>query len=132
MRCLPCVEHNLPAGTNRLTSNDVILRVCKYMNIEPHEVLKKSRYQHIVVVRMMIAYLLKRDRYLNMSLKSIGYAIGKRDHSTAIHAINRIQNDIELYPEFRELIYDCFMYVYGSDAYFPEPYKKKIEFREAV
>jgi chromosomal replication initiation ATPase DnaA len=102
------------------------------MHIPVSDVLKKDRHQSVVHIRMMIAYLLKRDRYLNMSLKSIGFTIGKRDHSTVIHAIKRIEADMDCYPEFRELLYDCFMYVYGSDSYFPENYKKKLVIREAV
>lgn len=132
MKCLPCIEHNLPSGTNRLKTNDVVLKVCEFMNTDVKDVLNKDRHNHVVRIRMMIAYLLKRDRYLNLSLKSIGYTIGKRDHTTVIHAIKRIEYDLDCYPEFRDILYDCFMYVYGSDAYFPEPYKKKIEFREAV
>ena len=127
MKCLPCLEHNLPEGTKRLKSTDVLLQVCDYMNLEITEVLKRSRKQHLVNVRMIATYLLRRDRYLNLSLKSIAFCIGMRDHSTIIHSIKKVEGEMEVYPEFRNLVYNIFLYVYGSDSYYPEHLKKKIK-----
>jgi hypothetical protein len=88
--------------------------------------MDKTRKKEYVKTRYIMAYLLEKDYYLNMSLTSIAYAIGKRDHTTIIHGLKVMENELELYEEFRELLRDVFVFVYGSDSYFPKKYKKKL------
>ena len=119
-----------PEGTERLKSNDIILRVCDYFGHPIEFVMQKTRKQEYVKTRYMIAYILAQDFYLNMSLTSIAFAIGKRDHTTIIHGLKVMENELELYQEFRELVRDVFVYVYGSDSYYPQRYKKLIKVSE--
>ena len=115
-----------PEGTERLKSNDIILRICDYFGHPVDFVMDKTRKKEYVKTRYIMAYLLEKDYYLNMSLTSIAYAIGKRDHTTIIHGLKVMENELELYEEFRELLRDVFVFVYGSDSYFPKKYKKKL------
>jgi len=115
-----------PEGTERLKSNDIILRICDYFGHPVDFVMGKTRKKEYVKTRYIMAYLLAQDYYLNMSLTSIAYAIGKRDHTTIIHGLKVMENELELYEEFRELLRDVFVFVYGSDSYFPKKYKKKL------
>jgi chromosomal replication initiation ATPase DnaA len=92
--------------------------------------MERTRKKEYVKTRYVIAYLLAQDFYLNMSLTSIAFAIGKRDHTTIIHGLKVMENELELYEEFRELVRDVFVYVYGSDSYFPQRYKKLIKVNE--
>jgi chromosomal replication initiator protein len=46
--------------------------------------------QKIVFPRQVLMYLLK--RHTEMSLQEIGSFLGGRDHSTALHSINKIEN----------------------------------------
>jgi chromosomal replication initiator protein len=119
-----------PEGTERLKSNDIILRVCDYFGHPIEFVMERTRKQEYVKTRYVIAYLLAQDFYLNMSLTSIAFSIGKRDHTTIIHGLKVMENELELYEEFRELVKDVFVYVYGSDSYFPQRYKKLIKVKE--
>ena len=119
-----------PAGTERLKSNDIILRVCDYFGHPIEFVMERTRKKEYVKTRYVIAYLLAQDFYLNMSLTSIAFAIGKRDHTTIIHGLKVMENELELYEELRELVRDVFVYVYGSDSYFPQRYKKLIKVSE--
>ena len=119
-----------PEGTERLKSNDIILRVCDYFGHPIEFVMKRTRKKEYVKTRYVIAYLLAQDFYLNMSLTSIAFAIGKRDHTTIIHGLKVMENELELYQEFRELVRDVFVYVYGSDSYYPQRYKKLIKVSE--
>lgn len=116
-----------PEGTERLKSNDIILRVCDYFGHPVEFVMDKSRKKEYVKTRYIMAYLLAQDYYLNMSLTSIAFAIGKRDHTTIIHGLKVMENELEMYEEFRELMRDVFVFVYGSDSYFPKQYKKMIK-----
>lgn len=51
----------------------------------------KTRKREIVVARQVAMYFAK--QYTNLSLKSIGYHFGNRDHSTVIHALTSV-NDL--------------------------------------
>jgi chromosomal replication initiator protein len=88
-----------------------------------NEVLSKNRYRQLVQARYIIAFVLKRDRYLNLSLNNIAFCIGNRDHSTIVHSLKTIENEMDIYEDFRQLMYDIFFYLYGSDIYFPDKYK---------
>lgn len=116
-----------PPGTERMKSNDIIMRVCDYFGHPIEFVMDKSRKKEYVKTRYIMAYVMAQDYYLNMSLTSIAFAIGKRDHTTIIHGLKVMENELELYDEFRELMRDVFVYVYGSDSYFPKKYKKMMK-----
>lgn len=116
-----------PTGTERLKSNDIILRVCDFFGHPIEFVMHKTRKQEYVKTRYIIAYILAHDFYLNMSMTSIAFAIGKRDHTSIIHALKVMENELEMYEELREMLRDVFVYVYGSDAYLPKRYKKLLK-----
>jgi chromosomal replication initiator protein len=40
----------------------------------------------------------------NLSLSSIGDSLGKRDHSTIMHGIEKVDNDIKQYEDIRRTI----------------------------
>jgi hypothetical protein len=60
-------------------------------------------------------------------MTSIAFSIGKRDHSTIVYAVKKVRDDMEVYEPILELVYDVFVFVYGSDAYFPKDLKKLIK-----
>lgn len=127
MRFYRYFRENPPPGTERMKSNDIIQRVCDFFGHPIEFVMQRTRKQEYVKTRYIIAYILAQDRYLHMSLVSIAYAIGKRDHTTIIHGLKQIANELELYEDFREIMHDIFVYVYGSDAYFPDEYRNLLK-----
>ncbi len=62
----------------------------KHFNINPENLLGKTRKKDIVIARQMAMYLSK--KYTNLSLKSIGEYYGKKHHTTVLHAIESIEN----------------------------------------
>lgn len=68
--------------------------VCKYFGITEEEIKGKSRTRNIVLARQIAMYLCK--EYTELSLKAIGFHFGGRDHSTVIHAIQTISEQIEI------------------------------------
>lgn len=72
--------------------------VSEYFNV-PTDLLKaKTRKREIVVARQVAMYLAK--EYTNMSLKSIGFHFGGRDHSTVIHAITTVNDMMDTDKRF--------------------------------
>lgn len=75
-------------------SPDLILNtVCEYYGVKIKEVKGKSRKAKFVLPRQIIMYFLKKQ--LNVPLIQIGDYIGNRDHTTVMHAVEKIENLVE-------------------------------------
>lgn len=72
---------------------DVISTTCKYFNISSAEIVGKKKTKNIVYPRMIAIYLI--TEMLDMPLVSIGEIFGGRDHTTIIHARNKISEDVK-------------------------------------
>lgn len=116
--CNLCTQHPLDNPTKRLNSNQILDAVCKFYAISPSLICGKLRYKSIVEARMVAAYLLRKDTYLNLSLKHIGMILGNKDHTTIMHAIKQIDNFIDVEPEFKKKVRDIFLEAYGTTIYF--------------
>ncbi len=75
------------------SSKKVIEIVSNYYNIPVKDVIGKSRKKELVRPRQVIMYLLREE--IGTSYPSIGEELGGRDHTTAIHAYNKIKKEIE-------------------------------------
>jgi chromosomal replication initiator protein len=87
-----------------LTSKKVLKKVAEYFDITLEKLTGSSRKKELVVPRQICMFLMRQE--LNASYPNIGSELGGRDHTTAIHAFNKIaeeaktneklKNDIEL------------------------------------
>ena len=75
-----------------ITINDVIKTVSKFYNINEQELYEKTRKKEIVKPRQIVMYLLRED--FNTSYPYIGQKLGGRDHTTVIHAYEKIKKDL--------------------------------------
>ena len=74
---------------------DLILNVvCEHYNIEPKLILSNKKTKDISLVRQIIMYLC-REYFDDMSLKSIAEFVGKKDHTTVMHGIKKIEDDMD-------------------------------------
>ncbi len=71
--------------------------VADYFGITVADLKSKSRKREAVHPRQVAMYLAKEKT--DLSLKSIGYHFGGRDHSTVIHAIQTLSEEILKNPE---------------------------------
>lgn len=72
---------------------DVIKIIAEYYNIEEKFLYEKTRRKEVVKPRQIIMYILRED--FNTSYPFIGQKLGGRDHTTVIHAYEKIKNDIK-------------------------------------
>lgn len=72
---------------------DVMKIVSDYYNIEEKSLYEKTRRKEVVKPRQVIMYLLRED--FNTSYPYIGQKLGGRDHTTVIHAYEKIKSDIK-------------------------------------
>jgi len=98
----------------RKTSPQVILKtVADFFNIPAADLTKRSRKKEVVKPRQIAMYLLREE--IKLSFPEIGQKLGGRDHSTVIHACEKIKReesvDESLKNELvmiRQRIYDSF------------------------
>jgi len=76
------------------TLKNIIKAVAEFYDVSEKELFERSRKKEIVKPRQVIMYLLREE--LKSSFPFIGLKIGGRDHTTAIHACEKIKKEIEL------------------------------------
>jgi chromosomal replication initiator protein len=70
----------------------VITKIAEFYNIDEASMYAKTRRREIVKPRQIIMYILREDFHL--SYPAIGSVFGGRDHTTVIHACEKIRGDI--------------------------------------
>ncbi|MBJ7602651.1 MAG: chromosomal replication initiator protein DnaA [Candidatus Dormibacteraeota bacterium] len=84
----------IPAGLRRPLSIDRIQQVVAgYYELSVEDMKGKRRDKHIVLPRQVAMYLVREET--PSSLPQIGQAFGGRDHTTALHSIDKIANEIK-------------------------------------
>jgi chromosomal replication initiator protein len=86
--------------------------VCQYFDIPPADLLGKSRKRELVVPRQIIMYLLREEG--GVSYPAIGQQIGERDHTTAIHACEKIKLAIETDERIRHDVLTLRQQIYST------------------
>jgi len=85
-----------------ITVNDVIRVVADFFEVPTSDMTNRSRKQEVVEPRQVAMYLM-RD-ILKISYPHIGEKLGKRDHTTAIHACEKIKREIGQNPGLNQKI----------------------------
>jgi len=86
------------------TADVIIEEVCKFYNIEPEQLRGQGRTKDITMARHISMYLIR--SMTSLALKEIGREFDNRDHSTVLHAIERIEKQIKTQPELAEIVKD--------------------------
>lgn len=93
------VRHSRP---QHLTSKQIIDRTSKHFQLSPEEMCSIKRDRHIVVPRQIAMYLLRSE--LHLSFPKIAGELGRKDHTTAIHSVEKIEKAIKLDFVIREQV----------------------------
>ena len=76
-------------AVQRITLKQILSYICEKQDVSKTKVIGKGRSQEIALSRQIIMFLSR--ELTNLSLKKIGIELGKRDHSTVIHACKIIE-----------------------------------------
>ena len=72
---------------------NVTRAVSAHFKIPAGDLVGSSRKADIILARQVLIYLLRKD--LGLPLVRIGMLVGGRDHSTIIHSVEKLENQIE-------------------------------------
>ena len=88
---------------NREITPDLIIRtVAEQFHIQPSDITGNKRSSEIVIPRQVVMYLCR--TLIDIPLKSIGTYVGKRDHSTVIHGIKKIEDEMASSENLRNTV----------------------------
>ena len=72
-----------------ITIEKIINHVCKFYSLQTDDLIGKKRPKNIVLPRQIAMYLCR--KMTDASLPKIGLSFGGRDHTTVIHAYEKIE-----------------------------------------
>jgi len=88
--------------TKEINPTVIIKTVSRYFDINPDHILGKKRSRDISYPRQIAMYLCR--ELTDLSLPKIGQAFGGRDHTTVLHAYEKIIEEIEKNAETRRAV----------------------------
>ncbi|MFZ1257947.1 MAG: chromosomal replication initiator protein DnaA [Candidatus Saccharimonas sp.] len=93
------VRHSRP---QHITPKQIIDKTARHFQIDIKEICGSKRDKHIVVPRQVAMYLLRSE--LHLSFPRIANELGRKDHTTAIHSVEKIEKSIKLDFLIREQV----------------------------
>jgi chromosomal replication initiator protein len=84
---------NLPPEERRITIQHILDAIVKYYGVKISDLQGKKRNKSIAFPRQVCMFLAR--RHTRFSLEEIGGYFGNRDHTTVLHAVRSIDEDIK-------------------------------------
>ncbi|MDD5617597.1 MAG: chromosomal replication initiator protein DnaA [Candidatus Omnitrophica bacterium] len=89
-------------STQTINIDTIQKKVAVFYNLTTNDMKTKKRNKNIVLARQIAMYLTR--ELTSLSLPEIGLSFGGKDHTTVLHAYNKIKSNIEKDGKFKELI----------------------------
>lgn len=99
------VSSLLSSGKTRpkhLSSKQVIERISKHFQIPIEDLLGPKRDKDVVIPRQVAMYMLRNE--LHLSFPKIARELGRKDHTTAIHSVEKIEQELNFDSNMRQHI----------------------------
>jgi chromosomal replication initiator protein len=87
-------------GKKSATAKQIIDTVSGYYDVALQDILGKCREKRLAFPRQIIMYLMREE--INSSYPAIGHEIGGRDHTTAMHACDKVRRELENDPKVKK------------------------------
>ena len=91
-----------PNVAKKVTPTLIINVVAEHFGITSDDITSKRRNSEFVQPRQICMYLCR--KLTQESLQSIGKALGKKDHTTVIHGIDKVTEEIQTNEELKNRI----------------------------
>src|SRR5437868_5814731 len=83
-----------------ISSRSIVERTAKHFHVTIEDILGPKRDKDIVVPRQIAMYMLRSE--LHLSFPKIAHELGRKDHTTAIHSIEKIQREMTFDSPIRQ------------------------------
>ena len=95
---------HLISNNKKITLNDIKEVVANYYNVSLEDLVSKKKTKNIAFPRQVAMYIAR--KLTDLSLPKLGQEFGGRDHSTVLHACNKIDDDMENSQEIKKNVDD--------------------------
>ena len=85
-----------------LSSRQIVEKTARYFQIQLDDILGAKRDKDIVVPRQVAMYILRSE--LHLSFPKIARELGRKDHTTAIHSVDKIEKESKINMEIKKAI----------------------------
>lgn len=85
-----------------ISAKQIIERTAKYFQLPMEDMLGPKRDKDIVVPRQIAMYMLRSE--LHLSFPKIARELGRKDHTTAIHSVDKIEKEASYDSEIKSAI----------------------------
>jgi chromosomal replication initiator protein len=80
------------ARPKHINARQIIERTAKHFHVSIEDILGPKRDKDIVVPRQVAMYMLRSE--LHLSFPKIAHELGRKDHTTAIHSVDKIEKEL--------------------------------------
>jgi len=94
-----------------LSAKQIVERTARHYQIQVEEIIGPKRDKDIVVPRQVAMYMLRNE--LHLSFPKIARELGRKDHTTAIHSVEKIEKESRLDPSLRQDISEIKEHLYA-------------------
>jgi len=77
-----------------ITTKEILKKIADFYDITTEQILGPKRNKELVYPRQICAYILREE--LNYSFPKIGKELGGKDHTTIMHACNKIGKELQI------------------------------------
>ncbi|OGL38744.1 hypothetical protein A3J32_01645 [Candidatus Saccharibacteria bacterium RIFCSPLOWO2_02_FULL_46_7] len=92
MQAVAAIFEGAKDRPKHIRPRQIIERTAKHFHISMEDILGPKRDRDIVVPRQIAMYMLRCE--LHLSFPKIAHELGRKDHTTAIHSIEKIEKEI--------------------------------------
>lgn len=91
-----------PEGAGTITPSRIAQTVCDHYGVKMTNVISRKKNAELVLPRQIIMYLCR--EYCDMTYDAVAKLLGKKDHSTVIHGVDKITEEMQSSEELKNNI----------------------------
>lgn len=110
------LKETVDLNREKLSAERIMEVVCKYYNVQQTDLIGKKKNKEIVDPRQVCIYLI--TDLMDMPLDSIGKLFGGRDHTTIIHARDKITQNLKTNNNLKTTINDLTAMIKSNKSWY--------------
>jgi chromosomal replication initiator protein len=99
------LQVDIDSKRKRVQPDDVIEAVGGVFDVTPKEITGKRRTAYVALARQVVMYLLRDE--LELPLEKVAQSVNRRDHTTVLHACDKIEKMLEEDERLNGKVQEC-------------------------
>lgn len=93
---------NSTSRPKHISTKQIIEKTAKHFNVNVTDIMSPKRDKDIVMPRQVAMYIIRSE--LHLSFPKIARELGRKDHTTAIHSVDKIEKELLINDELRKSV----------------------------